>query len=65
MTAIDRHAGINVRATDEWVCVELRLDKPVTDVWARRFESLAQANNVPAIAHTADGRAWLEVRLPL
>jgi hypothetical protein len=64
MTAIDRRAEINVRTTDEWVSVELTLSGAVTDAWTRRYERLAHATDVPAVAHTDDGRAWIEVKVP-
>ena len=64
MTAIDAHAEITLRTTDEQVSAELPLTEPVTEAWARRYGNLARATDVPAVAHTADGRAWIEVRLP-
>jgi hypothetical protein len=64
MTAIDPHADINLRATNDWVSAELPLTAPVTDAWARHYERLARATGVPALAHSDDGRARIEVRLP-
>src|SRR5690242_8767069 len=64
MTAIDAHAEITLRTTDEQVSAELPLTEPVTEAWARRYASLARATDVPAVAHTGDSRAWIEVRLP-
>ena len=64
MTAVDRRAEIIVRRTDEWVSVELPLIGAVTDAWTRQYERLAHARDVPAVAHTDDGRAWIEVELP-
>jgi len=64
MTAIDPRAELNVRTTSEWVSADLPLVQPVTDAWALHYESLARAMEVPAVAHTDDGHAWIEVRLP-
>jgi hypothetical protein len=64
MTGIDSHAEISLRTTSEWVTVELPLTQSVTHAWARRYESLALAMEVPAVARTDDTRAWIEVRLP-
>ena len=65
MTAIDPHAEINVHTTGEWVSVELPLAEAVDDAWVRRYEGLATDADVPAVAHTANRRAWIEVRLPV
>jgi len=65
LTAIDPRREISVRSTSEWVSAELPLIAPVTDAWARHYDSLARGNDVPAVAHTDDGRAWIEVRLPV
>jgi hypothetical protein len=63
MTAIDRRAEVNLRTTGEWVSAELPLTEPVTDGWTRHFERLARASEVPAVAHTDQTHAWIEVRL--
>jgi hypothetical protein len=63
MTAIDPRAEIEVRSEVERVSVELPLAEPVTEAWARRYEGLARAADVSALAHTDDGHAWIEVRL--
>lgn len=64
MTAIDPRSEINVRTTGDWVSAELPLTQPVTEAWARHYERLARATDVPAVAQRDDGRAWIEVRLP-
>src|SRR5262249_23904563 len=63
MTAIDPRAEINLRTTGEWVSAERPLSQPVTDAWVRHFENLARASHVPAVAHSDDARAWIEVRM--
>src|SRR5262245_29013387 len=64
MAAIDPYAKINIHTTTEWVSAELPLMQPVTDGWVHRFERLARATDVPAVARTGGGRAWIEVKLP-
>jgi hypothetical protein len=65
MTAIDPHADLHLRTAGEWVIAELPLVGPVTPAWTEQYDRLAGATEVPAAAHSDDGRAWLEVRLPV
>jgi len=64
MTAIDPHADIEVHADGEFVSAELPLTDHVTETWAYRYEGLARAVDVWARAHTDNGHAWIEVRVP-
>jgi hypothetical protein len=64
MTAIDPHTEIKLRTTGERVSAELPLIQPVTDAWVHRYERLAQAMGVPAVAHHENERGWIEVHLP-
>lgn len=64
MAAIDPHAEIRLRGSGDGVSVEVPLVQPVTDAWARQYERLARASDVPAVARIDEDRAWIEVRLP-
>ena len=63
MTAIDPHGEMEINTESDLVTVRLPLAERVTDEWARRYETLAQAIDVPARAHVDGGRAWIVVRL--
>ena len=64
MTAIDPHGELELGSEGDDVTARLPLTQPVTEAWTRRYDSLARATNVPARAHTDNGRAWIAVRMP-
>lgn len=64
MAAIDPHGEIELDSDGGQVTARLPLNEPVTEAWARRYKSLAQAADVPARAHTDNGRAWIAVEVP-
>jgi hypothetical protein len=64
MTAIDPHGELELDSEGDRVTARLPLTEQVTDAWARRYDSVAQATDVPARAHTDNGRGWIVVQVP-
>ncbi len=64
MTAIDPHGEIELDSEGDQVIARLPLTRPVAEAWARHYERLAQANDVPARARTDNGRGWIVVQVP-
>jgi hypothetical protein len=64
MTTIDPHGEIGLDSEGDRVTARMPLTEPVTDAWVRRYDSVARATDVPARAHTNNGRGWIVVQVP-
>ncbi len=64
MTDIDPGADIQVSHQGDHVIAMLPLDSPVTQEWHHRYDTLAQAQGVPARIMQRE-RAWIVVTLPI
>ena len=61
MTEIDARADIEVRSAHEHVVARVPLAGPVAADWARCYQRLARATDVPVRAETGPDRTWLVV----
>ena len=59
MTEIDARADIEVRSAHEHVVARVPLAGPVAADWARCYQRLARATDVPVRAETGPDRTWL------
>jgi hypothetical protein len=64
MTDIDPAADIELDIADEQVTVRVPLAGPVTNEWARCYQELALAAQVPAQAQVLRDRGWVVVTVP-
>ncbi len=64
MTAIDPHGDIELGAEGTRITARVPLTGPVTAAWARRYDTLAQAADVPARAQADQERGWILVQVP-
>ncbi len=63
MTAIDPRGEIELDSAADRVTARLPLIGAVTEAWVRRYETVAQAADIPARAHIDNGRGWIVVQV--